>query len=112
MHVDDVGVLLDVLGVDVGVDVAAGAIDLIDRIDAVLNDFAPDDVALLQREIAGEGVGLEQRGAGDCHFAEVMDRPFLDRDRDAHALLLHFAGRDDLRLAERDARVRSPGSSS
>src|SRR5438270_75534 len=105
VHVDDIVLAFDILGIDVRVDVAAHAVQLIERVEPVLDRLAADDVALLDREVARERFRLEDARAGDGDVAEAMDRPFLDRDGDPDARLLRGTDRRQLRLAECDVRV-------
>src|SRR5207302_10579298 len=78
VDVDDIVLALDVLGIDVGVDVAAHAVQLIERVEPVLDRLTADGAALLDWDIARERFRLEDGRAGDGDVAEAVDGAFLD----------------------------------
>src|SRR5262249_7033603 len=104
-HVDDVVLALDVLGIDVGVNVAAAAVQLIEGVEAALNRLAPDRLALLQRPVADDLLACEDGVAADRDLAEGVNDAFLGRDDDPDALFPASADFADLRIAERDVLV-------
>src|SRR5581483_7366449 len=104
VHIHDVSVPFDVIGIDVGVDEAARAIRVAERIGARLNRLAANRLPLLDRPVADDLLVREDFVSADGNIAHLVDRAFLHRDDQLDARLLAL-DLNHFRLPEGDAVV-------